>query len=803
MDQKPTYSVDDILLEYELKKRTETAPAEPAKRQAPKEKPVTPISAKERFAAPNAEKPTAPKTAEFPAQKKQEPTVVPPIEEDDVKIAVPRSKPSDEAETVKVFPAPKRDKLSDTKPLSPIRKVEPRAEKKTVAISTRTRVLTVDQTEDKFDTQELPLGQLEGQMVMENFTTAPIDEEKLEEELRRRRQEKIEGFRIVEGGKTALKLTGEEEDSGEQEDILPEQEEEDELEDFTDYAEADAIRSELTYRCRTSAFALIATGVIEALLAALTLLYALGWLRDFSPAVVLSLHMVLLIGMLGVNHRMTASGLKNLFSFKADADTPSAIAGLVGIAHTVLQFGAMDKVTTGGAILLSAVAGLGVFAGALGRQMRLIRVRRNFAFVGNEKLKKNAAFFVEDEKSASEIGRPANADGVPPIVYYRKASFLNDYLKASYAHDPADKAMRWFVPLVLGVSLLCAVGYGLLFPMHAWETPTVFAASALTALPVWTLYVSQRTVSRGCKRSLKKGVLVGGWDAIDAFGRRPRAVVIDAGELFPKEQVKLHGIKTFSGTRIDEAITDAAAVVIEAGGPLAPIFNRLIENRTDILREVDSLAYEQDMGLSGWVGGRRVLIGNRRLLENHGVEVPPKEYEARYITDGRNVVYLSTGGELSAMFVVSYLANAAIRSQLRVLQKASVDLVVRTCDPNITAPLVATVMNLPEDAVQVLSAGEGRAYERMVKQEQNEPTRAALASGGKAFSKLFALVQCRRMRRGVWVGLLLQMAISVAAMGFAAFVTATTGTILHPLTLLLAIGASGVITRLIVRCTRA
>ena len=92
---------------------------------------------------------------------------------------------------------------------------------------------------------------------------------------------------------------------------------------------------------------------------------------------------------------------------------------------------------------------------------------------------------------------------------------------------------------------------------------------------------------------------------------------------------------------------------------------------------------------------------------------------------------------------------------------------------------------------------------RYVKQEQNEPTRAALASGGKAFSKLFALVQCRRMRRGVWVGLLLQMAISVAAMAFAAFVTATTGTILHPLTLLLAIGASGLVTRLIVRCTRA
>ena len=84
----------------------------------------------------------------------------------------------------------------------------------------------------------------------------------------------------------------------------------------------------------------------------------------------------------------------------------------------------------------------------------------------------------------------------------------------------------------------------------------------------------------------------------------------------------LHGIKTFAGARIDEAILDAAAVSIAAGGPLSSVFRRIIQNRTDILKEVDTLVYEQDMGMSGWVGGRRVLIGNRRLLENHGVDVP-------------------------------------------------------------------------------------------------------------------------------------------------------------------------------------
>ena len=65
------------------------------------------------------------------------------------------------------------------------------------------------------------------------------------------------------------------------------------------------------------------------------------------------------------------------------------------------------------------------------------------------------------------------------------------------------------------------------------------------------------------------------------------------------------------------------------------MFRRIIEDKVDILPAVDSLVYEQSMGLTGWVAGRRVLVGNRRLLENHGVDVPSRDYELRYTQNGR------------------------------------------------------------------------------------------------------------------------------------------------------------------------
>ncbi len=801
MDKRSEYSVDDILLEYELKQQKEKQQATAAPKSAAERfaETVTPAKAS-KSAATTFKKED---TAELPAVKPQAVRAARPAEPDTTELpAVKAASSEDEGDTVQLGP------------LRPVKKIkEP---EKVVAVSTHTRVLTVEEPVSSGDTGELPSpDQLEGQMVMENFLPDTMDEQELREELHRRRQEKVDGFRIIEGGKQPFKLLGEEEGDGEddvvEEDVDPENDEqeddaeeaEDLLEDFNEYAEADAIRSELVYRRRMGAIGMIATAGMEAMLVLLTVLYQWGWLGFASPAVLTALHAALLVGMLCLNNTMIGAGLKSLFKGRADSDSPSAVCGVIGLVYTVAQFAALSDVAAGSALFLSAAAGLGVLAGAVGRQVQIMRISRNFSFVAGTKHTNYAAMFIDDEKTAMEIGKPADIDGIPPIVYYRKAPFLTRFLENSYSFDPADRVMRWFVPLSLGVSLLCAVGYGLLFPEHVWKAPTVFVSSVLATMPVWALFVSQRALGRSAKKALKSGAMIGGFAATERFGRRVKYAVVEAAELFPKDQVKLHGIKTFSGTRIDDAIIDAAAVEIAAGGPLSPIFHRLIENRTDILREVDSLAYEQDMGLSGWVGGRRVLIGNRRLLKNHGVDVPEKDYEARYCKDGRNIVYLSTGGELSAMFVVSYLAAPAIKEQVKALVREHITLLVRTCDPNVTASLVEEAMELPSLSVDVMSAAEGRAYGTLLRSQETERADAVLACGGRGISKMFAVVQCRRLRRGVWAGLVALAAAGIAMMAFAAFVSATTGLVLTPMALVGSMLAFGIIGWLIPKLLKA
>ncbi len=592
-------------------------------------------------------------------------------------------------------------------------------------------------------------------------SAAESDGPTLEEQLEQTRREKIEEFqkkRQTHG--LDFKLAGDEE-----EDNDPAEEpvtyEEEELEDYGRYEETPAVQNELNYRRRTGWISVFLTLSLEAVLVTLSLLVHITGAPPLDPYLYIGLHGFMLLFMMLVNHQMVGGGLASLARMQADGDSAAAVAAVAALVHTLLQFIRPAAVADGTLELLAPVAGLSLLLAALGRQARVCRICANFRFVSYPG-EKFAAHRIEDRQTAEEVGRAAVALGEPQVAFFKGAPFLTRFLENSYAEDGGDRVMKLFVPLLAAASALLGVGYGLLHPDGWWMALTVFVSALCLATPA-AMTAMNFPLLRAGKKALSRGGMVSGWNAVKEFGHL-HAVVVDAADLFPSESVLLHGIKTFSGTRIDEAILDAAAISIQAGGPLAAVFRRVIEDKTDILPAVDSLVYEQDMGLAGWVGGRRVLVGNRRLLENHGVDVPSRDYEMRYTKNNRQLVYLSAAGELSAMFVVSYVADEGIAEALHSLEKAGITLLVRTCDPNVTESLICDVLDIDGYYVEMLGTVAGRAFSRVEAVSYGEVP-AVLASNGRIEGTAAALSACRRLRIGAGLGLAAQ--IVAAGVGFA------------------------------------
>ncbi len=667
----------------------------------------------------------------------------------------PNTAPSAEEEDIKIYEPKEKDAAVDDR---------------------HTRILDFEQHKARHKGTEAASAVVEGQLTfdgMEDDATEASDERSVEEQLQDARREKVENFRLIEN--EGLRLAGEEEEGA----SLPSAPAEgDVLEDYNSYAETAAVRDELAYRRRSARIGLLVGGFLEFLLLCL-MLVSQSSDAGSEPFFFLGANLLLLIGVMLTSHRVIADGFGAILRLRPVADTVTAVGAFAAAIHTVLQFLTPVDVANGQVTLYCAVAGFSLLLAQCGRVYRLTRITQNFRMVSH-KGEKYAAMYVSEGKGRDLLGRYLPAVGEPSIAYVKKSGFLTRFMEYSYDDEGTESLFCWFAPVAVAAALLTAVAHALFGGEAAnwWSAIGVFTAAVCAAAPAFAVAGANLPLCRVSRALLRRGAMLIGWKAVEAF-KNTDALLVDASEVFPSENILLHGIKTFSGARIDEAILDAAAVSIASGGPLAGVFLRVIENRTNMLQEVDTLLYEQDMGLSGWVGGRRVLVGNRRLLENHGVDVPSRDYEMRYTKDGRQLVYLSTGGDLCAMFVVSYTADPGVEEALHRLTAAGITLLVRTCDPNVTSECVREVFHIDEDMVRILDTAAGRVRDSLVSEEE-ERAEAVLACNGRLEGLGFALSFCRRLRGRIrGAGVLQMVAGGISLLALAASVAV--GQMLPPL----------------------
>ena len=595
----------------------------------------------------------------------------------------------------------------------------------------------------------------------------PDPEEDAEERFQRAREEKVREFT----------LNGEEEEENEPEEEIVEEEEEPEIEDFTSYEDTKAVAGELLYRQRTSLVTLVLTAVLELVLLLLTILSLGG--SSMPGVAYLSAQLFMLVLMMGLNYAAMGRGWAGLFTLKANSDSAPAVASAVALIEVLAHIVPSSAELPYGAPL----AGLLMVLCALGHHLQAVGVRRNFAFVAYPS-DKYAVTLIEEEGAVQEIGRRAAGTGEATVGYFHRTGFLTDYLSNAYESHRGDDWSRYLVPgafvLSLLLSLVALLGEG---TEGFWAWLGVFVTMVCVTMQVTQIAV-QLPLNQCARVMLSRGGFLVGWKAVRQFGHLD-ALVVDMADLYPDESMLLHGIKTFTNTHIDEAILTAASLTIRAGGPLSLIFRRIIENKEELLSEVETLVYEQGMGLSGWVDGRRVLVGNRRLLQNHGVDVPSSDYEARYAKNGRRLVYLSMGGQLSAMFVVSYLPDPEIQDALQDLCRSHVTLLVRSCDPNITTQDLCESFDLEEYYVDVLPASAGRAYMQL-SERVSESMPAVMASNGHILGTAWALSVCRSLMTKSRLALLVQTIFAVICLvSCLMWALQSTLTLLQPLSLVL------------------
>lgn len=529
------------------------------------------------------------------------------------------------------------------------------------------------------------------------------------------------------------------------------------VEDYTGEEDEKSILYELNHNIRKLFMRSLLSGIIAAVVVVLTIVTrifpsAICSAVPFAPAAYAILLFILMAASLVLNRVAMLSGLSPLVHIKGNSDTAVAVAGAAGMVQIIVSFFCLGDLNGFHVNYYTVIPMLAFFTNNVGKLYMVLRVKDNFKFVSS-KGQKYASKIYNNESVAMQMMSGTAADR-PIIAYQHKTEFPSNFLKISYAPDPSEDLASKLAPITTIASIIIAVMYGVVKLSFA-DALNAFALITAVSVPVATLLSVNAPVRKLCKTLLSYGSMLSGYPSVKQFCDST-AIMIDANELFPAESISLEGIKTFEDYGIDESLLCGIAILKEAQNPIANAFDSVVAETEETLPEVESVLYEDEIGLVGWIKSERILVGSRTLMEKYSVEVPNMEYEEKYTSQGRQVTYLSRAGRLVAMFVTRYTPDAQLKAEMQRAETNGISFLIRTTDYNVTNDLIAKLYDLFYRSIKVLPTGLGNVLKE-AEDTVEETSRSYLITNGKAASLARAVTGCVKIKHNISLSIIIQL----------------------------------------------
>ena len=529
------------------------------------------------------------------------------------------------------------------------------------------------------------------------------------------------------------------------------------VEDYTGEEDEKSILYELNHNIRKLFMRSLLSGIIAAVVVVLTIVTrifpsAICSAVPFAPAAYAILLFILMAASLVLNRVAMLSGLSPLVHIKGNSDTAVAVAGAAGMVQIIVSFFCLGDLNGFHVNYYTVIPMLAFFANNVGKLYMVLRVKDNFKFVSS-KGQKYASKIYNNESVAMQMMSGTAADR-PIIAYQHKTEFPSNFLKISYAPDPSEDLASKLAPITTIASIIIAVMYGVVKLSFA-DALNAFALITAVSVPVATLLSVNAPVRKLCKTLLSYGSMLSGYPSVKQFCDST-AIMIDANELFPAESISLEGIKTFEDYGIDESLLCGIAILKEAQNPIANAFDSVVAETEETLPEFESVLYEDEIGLVGWIKSERILVGSRTLMEKYSVEVPNMEYEEKYTSQGRQVTYLSRAGRLVAMFVTRYTPDAQLKAEMQRAETNGISFLIRTTDYNVTNDLIAKLYDLFYRSIKVLPTGLGNVLKE-AEDTVEETSRSYLITNGKAASLARAVTGCVKIKHNISLSIIIQL----------------------------------------------
>jgi Cu+-exporting ATPase len=267
----------------------------------------------------------------------------------------------------------------------------------------------------------------------------------------------------------------------------------------------------------------------------------------------------------------------------------------------------------------------------------------------------------------------------------------------------ADVVSGYFVPAVVAIAVVTFIVWSIWGPEPRMAHGLVNAVAVLIiACPCALGLATPMSIMVATGKAAQSGVLFKNAEAIEIM-RKVDTLVVDKTGTLTEGKPKV--VSVVSTEAVDEQTLLRLAASLERGSehPLAAAIVAGAQERGIELTEAVAFDSVTGKGVTGEVDGHEVSLGNRKLIEDLGIdpgELPTKAESLR--ADGQTVMFVAVDGKAAGLVGVADPIKETTPEAIRQLHEEGIRIVMLTGDSRTTAEAVARKLNIDEVVAEVL-----------------------------------------------------------------------------------------------------
>ena len=279
----------------------------------------------------------------------------------------------------------------------------------------------------------------------------------------------------------------------------------------------------------------------------------------------------------------------------------------------------------------------------------------------------------------------------------------------------ADKVSSWFVPAVIGISIITVVAWLMWGPEPALAYAIANAVAVLIiACPCALGLATPMSIMVGVGRGAQLGVLIRDAAALQRAEKVTHLITDKTGTL-TEGRPRLTELYASKSIGDEKLIAWSAALEKGSEHPLAHAVVKAADSRKILMPDVQEFGSVTGAGVVGRIEGKTVRVGKRAWLLAEGVNIA-REFDdnaGRLLQSGGTVIWVAIDREVAGVLALADPIKATTAEAVRRLHELGLKVVMLTGDNPITANAVGKQLGIDDVRAELAPADKQRIVEEL------------------------------------------------------------------------------------------